>query len=106
MAAFGGVRRRLAASINALSARSDPAGLAIEATTLDYISLASAQDVALRTEVFSVGYPATDILSDALKLTTGVISAQSGIGDEASLMQIAVPLQPGNSGGPLVQRDW
>lgn len=94
--------RRLTASIKAQSTSSDLAVLAIEAAKLDYISLASAQDVALGTEVFTVGYPATEILGDSLKLTTGVINAQSGIGDEASLMQTTVPLQLGNSGGPLV----
>jgi len=53
-------------------------------------------------EVFTVGYPVTDILGEELKFTDGVISSLSGVGDDAAFVQITVPLQPGNSGGPLV----
>ena len=35
------------------------------------------------------------------KVTDGIISAKSGIADDVRYYQISVPLQPGNSGGPL-----
>jgi S1-C subfamily serine protease len=52
--------------------------------------------------VFTIGYPASDILGPEPKFTDGSISSLSGLGGEASLLQITVPIQPGNSGGPLV----
>ena len=36
------------------------------------------------------------------KYTEGTISGLSGPADEASLLQISTPIQPGNSGGALV----
>jgi S1-C subfamily serine protease len=35
-------------------------------------------------------------------LTQGVISSTSGLGDDPRALQISVPIQAGNSGGPLV----
>lgn len=35
-------------------------------------------------------------------MATGIIAALAGIGDDASQYQISAPVQPGNSGGPLV----
>ena len=37
-----------------------------------------------------------------LKLTDGIISAESGIKDDPRVYQISVPVQAGNSGGPLL----
>lgn len=53
------------------------------------------------TDVFALGYPMTDIMGDEIKLTDGKISAKSGIHGDVTVYQISVPIQPGNSGGPL-----
>ena len=53
-------------------------------------------------KVFTIGYPVIEILGDEPKYTDGVISSNTGISSEASLMQITTPVQPGNSGGPLL----
>ncbi|MCH7708023.1 MAG: trypsin-like peptidase domain-containing protein, partial [Myxococcales bacterium] len=50
----------------------------------------------------TIGYPATTILGTEPKYTDGTISALSGPGGEASFMQTSVPVQPGSSGGPLL----
>jgi S1-C subfamily serine protease len=52
--------------------------------------------------VFTIGYPVMELLGAEPKFTDGVISSLSGIGNEAAFAQISVPVQPGNSGGPLV----
>jgi len=52
-------------------------------------------------KVFTIGYPLNDILGSNYKVTDGIISSQSGIADDIRFMQITVPIQPGNSGGPL-----
>lgn len=56
-------------------------------------------------EVFTLGYPHTDIMGKNAKLSMGIISATSGVQDDPRLYQISVPLQSGNSGGPLVNSD-
>ena len=55
--------------------------------------------------VFTIGYPAPGILGREAKYTEGVISSMTGLADEASLLQVTVPVQPGNSGGALVTFD-
>ena len=35
-------------------------------------------------------------------MTPGTVSALSGMGDDSRLLQITNPIQPGNSGGPLL----
>jgi S1-C subfamily serine protease len=48
------------------------------------------------------GYPLPDILSSEGNVSTGVISATAGLGDDIRFIQISAPVQPGNSGGPLM----
>ena len=52
-------------------------------------------------EVFTIGYPSTGIMGINPKYTKGVISAVTGIKDNPTVFQTTVPIQPGNSGGPL-----
>ena len=58
--------------------------------------------VGLGARVFTLGYPLKDILGSSLKLTAGEVSATSGIRDDPRIFQISVPVQAGNSGGPLL----
>ena len=37
-------------------------------------------------------------------MTTGTVSALSGLGNDGAKLQIAAPVQQGNSGGPLLDR--
>ncbi len=53
-------------------------------------------------DVVVVGYPYHGLLSSEVKVTTGTISAASGIGDDPNQFQLTAPVQPGNSGGPLL----
>ena len=55
-------------------------------------------------EIFVLGYPLTSTMGDEIKLTTGVISSKSGYQGDMSLYQISAPVQPGNSGGPLFDK--
>jgi S1-C subfamily serine protease len=56
-------------------------------------------------EVFALGYPLKALLGDELKFTNGRISARSGAKGDISKYQMTVPLQPGNSGGPVFDFD-
>lgn len=59
-------------------------------------------DLQLGRTVFTVGYPDPVVQGVEPKFTDGRISAASGIGDRKDSYQITVPVQHGNSGGPLV----
>lgn len=56
-------------------------------------------------EVFVLGYPLTSTMGDEIKLTTGVVSSKTGFQGDVSLYQISAPIQPGNSGGPLFDKN-
>ena len=53
-------------------------------------------------DIIVAGYPFGDAVSSSLKFTTGVISSLAGIGNNYSQMQIDAAIQPGNSGGPII----
>lgn len=55
-------------------------------------------------EVYVAGYPFGDEYSESLKITKGIVSSLVGIGNDASVVQIDAALQPGNSGGPIVDQ--
>ncbi len=48
------------------------------------------------------GFPLGGLLTDDLHVTDGSVSALAGAGDDPRLVQITAPVQPGNSGGPLL----
>jgi S1-C subfamily serine protease len=52
-------------------------------------------------EVFTIGFPNIQMQGVAPKYTDGKISSLAGMQDDPSEYQISVPVQPGNSGGPL-----
>ena len=52
--------------------------------------------------VLTVGFPQPEVMGVAPKLTIGNVSALSGVADDPRLYQVSIPVQAGNSGGPLV----
>ncbi|MGA2871717.1 MAG: serine protease, partial [Verrucomicrobiota bacterium] len=62
----------------------------------------SPDDVALGDSVFTIGFPDIQLQGTHPKYTSGQISGLTGIQDDPNEYQISVPVQPGNSGGPLV----
>jgi S1-C subfamily serine protease len=65
------------------------------------ISFGNSKEVEMGQKVFTIGYPTTQILGQNAKYSEGVVSSSSGIMDDPRFFQITVPVQPGNSGGPL-----
>jgi len=56
----------------------------------------------LGTRVFTVGYPHPNLMGTSPKLTSGLINATNGLADDPRTLQVSVPVQSGNSGGPLL----
>lgn len=52
--------------------------------------------------VVTYGFPLAGLLSSGPTLTTGEVSALAGLADNQRQFQISAPVQPGNSGGPLL----
>jgi S1-C subfamily serine protease len=65
---------------------------------------ARSKSVRLGEEVIALGYPLRGVLGTGLNVTTGTISALSGMGNDSARLQFTAAIQPGNSGGPLLDR--
>jgi S1-C subfamily serine protease len=52
--------------------------------------------------VTAAGYPLQDVLANGLNITRGDVSALAGPGGDRRMLQISAPVQPGNSGGALL----
>ena len=90
------------ATVEQLAMTIDIALLRINRKVESYLPLVSTRSATAGQRVFTIGFPATQLLGFEPKFADGSISALSGVMGEASLIQITVPIQPGNSGGPLI----
>jgi S1-C subfamily serine protease len=52
--------------------------------------------------VVAFGYPLGGLLASTGNVTFGNVSALVGLRDDSRMLQISAPVQPGNSGGPLL----
>ncbi len=66
------------------------------------LPIAASRAVRLGSTVATIGFPDPTLQGFAPKLAKGEIAALSGAGDSPRYFQISVPVQPGNSGGALV----
>lgn len=58
--------------------------------------------VAQAEKVYALGFPAAEAMGQEVKITEGIISSKSGIGNDISKFQISAAVNHGNSGGPLI----
>ena len=66
------------------------------------LPIATSRTVKLGATVATVGFPDTGLQGFSPKLAKGEIGSLAGIQDDPRYFQISVPVQPGNSGGALV----
>lgn len=62
-------------------------------------------DIRVGENVFAVGFPLTGLVSSSSIVTTGSVNAVAGPRDDSRLMQISAPIQPGNSGGAVLDNE-
>ena len=55
--------------------------------------------------IFALGFPYRSVLGAGINFTGGLVSSLSGVGNDSRYLQFTAPVQPGNSGGPLVDGD-
>lgn len=62
------------------------------------------QRARLGEDVFVFGYPLTGIVASSGNFTRGSVTALAGMGDDTGKLQLTAPVQPGNSGGPVLDQ--
>lgn len=68
------------------------------------VQFPDSDDIKQGEEIFVFGFPLDGYLPSAGNITPGIISALAGPGNNSSLVQMTAPVQPGNSGGPLLNK--
>lgn len=94
-----------AATVVRVDESNDLAVLKISDGTYPPLPVASSRLIRLGQAVATIGFPNIGIQGSGPKLTRGEISSLNGAGDDPRSWQISVPVQPGNSGGPLLDEN-
>jgi len=82
----------------------DLALLKADLTNTKYVALSNSQPKKLQ-RIIASGYPFGKFISDDLKFTSGIVSSLKGPNDDSTLVQVDAALNPGNSGGPIVDEE-
>ena len=77
------------------------AALAAPGPAGHWLSLAEGE-LRLGQRVHAAGFPYYSIAGTSLNLTSGNVSALAGVDDDRRFFSFSAPVQPGNSGGPLI----
>jgi len=79
----------------------DVALLKIDAKAIPCVTLTDSDGVELAQDIRAIGYPLSDVLGESVKISRGTICGVVTRRD-GKLFQIDASVNPGNSGGPLV----
>ena len=80
----------------------DLAVLKLVGGTYPALTVVPSRRIRLGQSVATIRFPNVEIQGFSPKVTRGEISSLNGIGDDPRAWQISVPVQPGNSGGALL----
>jgi S1-C subfamily serine protease len=89
-------------TVTAVDSNNDLALLLPPASTHATAKFRQSRGVRPGDSVVAVGFPLQGLLASSANVATGTVSALAGIRDDSRYLQISVPVQPGNSGGPLL----
>ena len=93
------------ASVLRIDEQNDVAVLKIEGGPYLPLPVAPSRRVRLGQSVATIGFPNVQIQGFSPKVTRGEISSLNGAADDPRSWQVSVPVQPGNSGGPLLDEN-
>ena len=93
------------AEIIATDPANDIAILKTNSKTPNYLNISAYKSVNISDKIYTLGYPIASVLGDKPKYSEGVVNSLTGLENAASLMQISIPIQPGNSGGPVMNEN-
>ena len=92
-------------SLISANTSADLALLKIDSFDANPAKFAPSSSVQMGAELFVYGFPLADDLSAQGNFTNGIVSAASGLNDDMTQFQMTAPIQPGNSGGPVLNRN-
>jgi S1-C subfamily serine protease len=55
-------------------------------------------------DVLALGFPLASSMGKELKMTTGIVNSMKGFKDDTRYFQFSAPIDPGNSGGPVLNK--
>ncbi len=93
---------KTSAKLSMADSRNDLAVLKTIEKNDNFLHFRAGKGIRIGEEIIVLGYPFGKLLGTGVKLTTGNISALTGLVDDVTSIQITAPVQPGNSGGPLL----
>lgn len=93
--------QQAAARVERVDPSNDLALLTLSVPAPTHLELAPDNSATIGQQVFTIGFPVPSLLGTEAKYSDGAISSLSGLAGAANLLQVTVPIQPGNSGGPL-----
>jgi len=93
---------RRTASLAATDPQSDLALLRTKGGFSSVAAFRVGRTVRLGEDVIALGYPLHGLLASGVNVSSGTVSALAGIANDSTKLQISAPVQPGNSGGPLL----
>lgn len=71
-------------------------------SAVPFVRFRAAPSIRAGESVVAAGYPLPNLLQNGLNVTVGNVSALAGLSNNTAMLQMTAPVQPGNSGGPLV----
>jgi len=96
--------RTAQATILARSSQNDLAILKVDLKPTNWARFRSGAQIRLGDPIVLFGYPLAGELTITGNLSTGLVSAMAGPGEDVTRMQISAPVQSGNSGGAVVDQ--
>lgn len=76
-----------------------------DASDLTPLTFRNDKHYSLGADVFTIGFPLSSVLGSNARFTKGSISSTTGLKDDPNQIQVSAEIQPGNSGGPLFDKD-
>lgn len=73
--------------------------------TFEPVSFRRQDHYAMGEDVFTIGYPMSALLGESARMSKGLLSATAGIRDDPNQVQISAEIAPGNSGGPVLDKN-
>lgn len=82
--------------------RNDLALLKLESPAAPPLNFRDGKSIRSGDGIVVLGFPLQQMLANQAHVTTGTVSAMAGPGNDTRILQITAPVQPGNSGGPVL----
>ena len=93
------------AKLLAIDSDRDLAVIQVARNKLSKVATIRTGKLELGQAIVALGYPLSDLMGNALTVSTGVVASLSGLGGDQNSFTVSANVQPGNSGGPVLDAD-